>query len=308
VVLTPGGILVTGGGGQLANALMAAAGSRPLVRVGRPEFDFDRPEAIPALLRAAAPSLILNAAAYTAVDKAETDRDAAWRANCDGPRLLAEYCVGAGIPLIHVSTDYVFDGDKGAPYVETDAPNPTGVYGASKRAGEAAVLATGAHAIILRTSWVYAATGRNFVLTMLNAAAKTGHLRVVADQQGCPTAAQDLAAAMLRIADRIAAAGWNDRYGGIFHAAGSGATTWHGFATAIFAEAARHGMVPPTVAPIATADWPTPARRPADSRLDCGKLSRVFAIVLPDWRNALSRTITEVFEARKIAATNSKPL
>jgi dTDP-4-dehydrorhamnose reductase len=298
VVLTPGGILVTGGGGQLATALMAAAAGRPLVLVGRPEFDFDQPDAIPALLRAAAPRLILNAAAYTAVDKAESEPDAAFRANRDGPRLLAEYCAAAGIPLIHVSTDYVFDGAKGAPYVETDATNPTGVYGASKLAGEAAVLASGAHAVILRTSWVYAATGKNFVLTMLNAAARTNQLRVVADQQGCPTAAQDLALVMLRIADRILTTGWQDRFGGVFHAAGTGATTWHGLATAAFAEAARFGLAPPTVAPIATADWPTPARRPADSRLDCGKLAAVYGIALPDWRDALTRTITVLYAGR----------
>jgi dTDP-4-dehydrorhamnose reductase len=238
------------------------------------------------------PSLIINAAAYTAVDKAETDVEAARRANTDGPRLLAEYCAEAGVPLIHVSTDFVFDGAKGAPYVETDATNPTSVYGTTKRDGEDAILATTARAIILRTSWVYAATGRNFVLTMLNAAKKTSQLRVVADQQGCPTAAADLAAAILRIADRFTAIGWSDSWRGIYHAAGSGATTWHGLATAAFAEAARFGAPIPTVTPIATADWPTPARRPADSRLDCGKLGRSFGIALPDWRNALSRTIT----------------
>ena len=308
MVLTPGGILVTGGSGQLAGALMARAGSQKLMRVGRPEFDFDRPDDIAALLRAAAPSLIINAAAHTAVDKAETDVEAAYRANRDGPRILAEYCAAAGIPLIHVSTDFVFDGANGAPYVETDATNPTSVYGASKLAGETAVLASGARAIILRTSWVYAATGRNFVLTMLNAAAKTSHLRVVGDQRGCPTAARDLAAAILRMSARLASIGWNDAYRGVFHAAGGGSTTWHGLATATFAEAAKYGMTAPTVEAIATADWPTPALRPADSRLDCGKLGKVFGIALPDWRNALSRTITDVFEARKRAAANPNPV
>ncbi len=183
---------------------------------------------------------------------------------------------------------------KGEPYVETDATNPTGVYGASKLAGEQAVLASGARAIILRTSWVYAATGKNFLLTMLNAARKTKTLRVVADQRGCPTAAADLAAAILCIADRLAE-GWDDALGGIYHAAGSGEATWHGFAEAIFARAARHGLPCPTVAPIATADWPTPARRPPDSRLDCTKLSRVFGLALPDWRDSVDRTVDATF-------------
>lgn len=297
MVLNP--ILVTGGSGQLATALMERGAGRNLRLAGRPEFDFDRLDAIQGLLRDIAPSLVINAAAYTAVDKAETDAEATYRANRDGPRLIAEYCAEAGIPLIHVSTDYVFDGDKGAPYVETDATNPTGVYGASKRAGEEAILATEARAIILRTSWVYAATGRNFMLTMLNAAKKTNHLRVVADQRGTPTAAPDLAAAILRLAGRLAVMPWNPAWRGVFHATGAGATTWHGFATAIFEEAAKHGVTPPTIEPIATADWPTPVRRPPDSRLDCGKLGRTFGIVLPEWRNALSRTITGVFTGAK---------
>ncbi len=292
MVLSPGSILVTGGSGQLATALMHAAGHRPLLRVGRPEFDFDRPDGVRALLHAAAPQLIINAAAYTAVDKAETDFDAAARANTDGPRILAEYCAATGIPLIHVSTDFVFDGRKGTPYVETDATCPASVYGSTKCRGEEAILATGARAVILRTAWVYAATGRNFVLTMLNAAKKTDQLRVVADQTGCPTAAVDLADAILAIVDRLAEAGWLDDWGGIYHAAGSGATTWHGLATATFEEASRYGVAVPTVTPIATADWPTPARRPADSRLDCGKLAGTFGITLPHWRDALSRTIT----------------
>ncbi len=295
MVLSAGPILVTGGTGQLASALLAGTANRPMVLAGRPEFDFDRLDAILPLLRAAAPSLIINAAAYTAVDRAESEPDAARRANTDGPRLIAEYCATTRTPLIHVSTDYVFDGSKHEPYLETDPTNPTTIYGTTKRDGEVAILATSAPAMILRTSWVYAATGRNFVLTMLNAAKKTNELRVVADQQGCPTAAADLAAAIIRITDQIATIGWSDTWRGIYHAAGSGATTWHGLATATFAEAAKYGAPLPTVIPIATADWPTPARRPADSRLDCSKLSRTFGIALPDWRNALSRTITAVF-------------
>ncbi|MGH7156269.1 MAG: dTDP-4-dehydrorhamnose reductase, partial [Acetobacteraceae bacterium] len=226
-------ILVTGGSGQVATALAQQGGSRVRL-VGRPMLDFDRIETVEPMFRGTAPTLVVNAAAYTAVDAAETDQDAAWRANRDGPATLALLCEQAGIPLIHISTDYVFDGEKNAPYVESDAPAPTGVYGASKLAGEVAVLGTCSRAIVLRTSWVYAPGGRNFVRTMLNAAPKTPRLRVVADQKGCPTATADLAAAILAIAGQIEATGWASRFAGIFHAAGSGWTTWHGLARAIF--------------------------------------------------------------------------
>ena len=279
-------ILVTGGGGQVARALAAASGGRDLRVVGRPDFDFDRPDTLRAVLDAARPSLVVNAAAYTAVDQAEQEADAAFRANRDGPAALAAWCAAHGARLIHISTDYVFDGTKGAPYVEGDATNPTGVYGASKLAGELAVLASGARALILRTSWVYAASGRNFVLTMLNAARRTDRLRVVADQHGCPTAAADLAAAILALADA-----WDGEGGGVYHAAGSGATTWHGLAEAVFARAATHGLARPTVTPIATEDWPTPARRPADSRLDCRRLGTEFGVTLPAWQDSVARTV-----------------
>jgi dTDP-4-dehydrorhamnose reductase len=289
-------VLVTGGTGQLATALAAQGGER--VRLaGRPAFDFDRPESVEQEFRTSKPDLVVNAAAYTAVDAAETDVGAPYRANRDGPALLARLCQKAAIPLIHVSTDYVFDGTKGAPYVETDATAPMGVYGTSKLAGETAVLAACRQAVVLRTSWVYAATGRNFVRTMLNAARRTNQLRVVADQIGCPTAAQDLAAAILAVAARISAEGWQPAFGGVFHAAGSGWTSWHGLARAVFQEAARHGMAIPEVTPIQTADWPTPARRPADSRLDCAKLEAVYGHRLPAWRDGLARTIDAIFAA-----------
>src|SRR5271165_5360673 len=239
-------VLVTGGGGQVALALEAAAseaaaGDPPVRRIGRPEFDFDRPETIAASVAAHRPALVVNAAAYTAVDQAETDRDAARRANTDGPRLLAEICARARVPLIHISTDYVFDGAKGAPYVETDATAPTGVYGASKLAGEQEVLAVWARTVVLRTSWVYAPTGKNFVRTVLRVGAERDRLRVVADQKGCPTTAVDLADAILAIAARLRG-GWQDSYAGVFHAAGDGETTWHGLAVATFAEAAKFGV------------------------------------------------------------------
>ncbi len=280
-------ILVIGGAGQLATALAGLAG--PAVRqAGRPGLDFDRPDTVRTAFRDAQPALVVNAAAWTAVDAAEAEPDAARRANTDGPALLAALCADAGIPLIHVSTDYVFDGLKGAPYVETDPTSPTGVYGATKLDGERAVLAANPRSVVLRTSWVYSATGKNFVRTMLGA--KAPRLRVVADQLGCPTAALDLARAVLDVASLLQA-GWRDEYAGVFHAAGTGWTSWHGLAVATFEEAARHGRPAPPVDAIATADWPTPARRPPDSRLDCSKLSDVFGVTLPAWRPSLAQVV-----------------
>ena len=285
-------ILVTGGAGQLATAL-AAEGGDAVRRVGRPELDFDRPDTIAATFQSVSPRLVVNAAAWTAVDAAETEPDAAMRANRDGPAELARLCAAAGIPLIHVSTDYVFDGNKGEPYLETDAPGPTGVYGATKLAGERAVLAACPRAAVLRTSWVYSATGKNFVKTMLNAGKVRDRLTVVGDQKGCPTSASDLAAAILAVAGRMEE-GWRDEYGGVFHAAGDGWTTWHGLAEAVFDEAGRLGATVPEVVSIRTEDWPTPARRPPDSRLECGKMARVFGVRQPPWRDSVRRTVSDL--------------
>jgi dTDP-4-dehydrorhamnose reductase len=287
-------ILITGGSGQLGDALqkLFTAQGVAFTAVSRPEFDFERPETIAACFEAVKPDLVINAAAYTAVDKAETDQDAAKAGNHTGPLALARLCEAADIPFIHVSTDYVFDGGKNAPYVETDSTNPTGVYGATKRDGEEAILATSAKAIILRTAWVYAAHGKNFARTMLTAGRKMPTLRVVADQRGAPTAAPDLAAAIGAIVARIGETGWQPQYRGIFHAAGGGETTWHGFANAIFEAASHQGYQPPDVQPIRTADWPTPAKRPADSRLDGTKLANVFGVRLPHWRDSLPGIVT----------------
>ena len=292
-------ILIAGASGQLAVALGQAAPLHRLTvrQVERPALDFDRPASIAAVFAETRPWLVINAAAYTAVDAAEDEPEAAFRANRDGPAELARLCETAGIPLIHVSTDYVYDGGKGAPYVEADATAPQGVYGASKLAGDQAVLSGCSRAIVLRTSWVYSPTGRNFVRTMLNAAQRTDRLRVVADQKGCPTSALDLAEAILAIAGRIESAGWQDRLAGLYHAAGAGWTTWHGLALATFEEAVRHGVRVPTVDPITTVEWPTRARRPPDSRLDCGRLQAMFGLRLPVWRESLARTIDAVFAA-----------
>ncbi|HQT63283.1 MAG TPA: dTDP-4-dehydrorhamnose reductase [Acidocella sp.] len=286
-------ILITGGSGQLGHALQALAAARGLdfVAVSRPQFDFEKPETITTCFEDAKPLLVINAAAYTAVDAAESNEAAARAGNHTGPLQLAALCAAANIPFIHVSTDYVFDGNKGAAYTEDDATAPTGVYGLTKRDGEEAILATNAKAIILRTSWVYAASGKNFARTMLNAARKTNSLRVVADQRGTPTAAPDLAAAILDIANILQATGWQPQYRGVFHATGGGETTWFGFANAIFA-ATPDDFPKPVVTPIATSDWPTPARRPADSRLDCNKLAKIFGLKLPDWQTSLPPIVT----------------
>ncbi len=292
--LPPGGpILVTGGSGQLATSLVRLGGPR-IHRVGRPGFDFDQPDTVRTVFAAISPVAVVNAAAWTAVDAAETAVEAATRANRDGPELLAALCAQAGIPFVHVSTDYVFDGDKGVPYIEDDPVSPTGVYGRTKVEGERAALAANPRTIVLRTSWVYSATGKNFVRTMINAGEKNSTLRVVGDQRGAPTASDDLAVAILSIMARIEQGGWQDSYAGIFHAAGAGETSWHGLAVAALEVAQAHGRAMPDVVAIRTVDWPTPARRPADSRLDCDKLERVFGVRLPPWRGSLTRAVDEL--------------
>ena len=291
--------LITGAAGQLGRALLARAPHGWDCRgLTRDELDLTDPGAIGRLITAEVPDVLLNAAAYTAVDRAESEEGLAFAVNSRAVGAMATALGEVGGHLVHVSTDFVFDGTKGAPYGEDDPTHPMGVYGASKLGGETAVLAACPRAVILRTSWVYAARGRNFVLTMLNLARSREHLRVVADQLGCPTAADDLAAAILGIADRIGREGWQDDFGGVFHAAGGGETTWHGLACAAIAGAGAFGHPQPKlIEAITTAEYPTPARRPADSRLDGGKLERVFGLRLPPWEQALERTIGRIFAA-----------
>jgi dTDP-4-dehydrorhamnose reductase len=290
-----GPVLITGATGQLGISLKKASGERSVYVADRIAIDFNRPRLIGALVEQLGPRAIINAAAYTSVDKAEAEREAAYSANRDGPEILANCAAHAGIPFVHVSTDYVFDGEKGSPYTEVDRPSPTGVYGASKLAGEEAVLAIGGKNIILRTAWLYSPWGRNFLRTMLERGARNQRIRVVNDQTGCPTSAHDLAVAIWTIVDKIALDGWRHEFGGVFHAVGSGATTWHGFATAIFAEAVRYGVVVSEVEAICTESWPTPTKRPPDSRLDCTKLAATFGMKLPAWRDGLTRAISEYF-------------
>ena len=284
-------ILVTGRGGQLATGLEAALPAQGFeaILVGQPDFEFDRPETVAAAFAAAAPDAVVNCAAWTAVDAAEGDEAAAFRANALGPGQLARLCAGSGIPLIQVSTDYVFDGRKGAPYVEEDEPNPLGAYGRTKLAGEWAALAGNERTIVMRTAWLYAPAGANFLRTMLRLGAERDELRVVADQQGSPTAAPDLADAIAAVLARVRTTGWQPAYRGVFHAVSTGYTTWHGFAEAIF-EAAG-GPKRPKVHAVGTADFPTRAARPADGRLETAKLAATFGVRLPPWQEGLMRVM-----------------
>ena len=283
-------ILVTGGSGQLARALRLRGGDAVTV-VGRPLFDFGQPDTVVRVMHDMRPDLVINAAAWTAVDAAEEDPDLARQANTEGPALLAWLCAGQAVPLLHVSTDYVFSGTRGRPYRETDPIDPQSVYGRTKAEGEKAVLAACARAMVVRTAWVYGPHGHNFVRTMLDAACKAPQLKVVADQSGNPTSTLDLADALLQVAARIRQSGWQPTYRGVFHAAGGGSATWHELASAAVAHAGRHGHPAPPVMPIGTADWPTPAARPIDARLDCGRLKQVFGLELPHWRDSLGSVV-----------------
>lgn len=250
--------------------------------------DFDRPDSLAELVERVAPAIVVNAAAYTAVDKAEDDVDAAFRTNAEAPGVLARACALRDIPFVHYSTDYVFDGQGSRPYREDDPTAPLGVYGASKLAGEDAVRSAGGRHLILRTAWVYGRHGHNFMKTMLRLGEDRDELRVVADQIGSPTPARliaDVTAGLLQRPDAE----------GTFHLTAAGQTSWHGFAAAIFEEAVARGLIAraPRVLPITTADYPTRARRPAYSCLDVGKLERVLARRIPSWRAGLTRVLQE---------------
>ena len=289
-------VLVVGKSGQLARS-MAARGwdGGDIVCLGRDEFDLARPESIPSRLEAYRPALVVNAGAYTAVDKAETEADAAFAVNRDGPGALAGACARADIPLIHLSTDYVFDGTKEGAYREDDAVSPLGVYGASKLGGEEAVRAAAPRHMILRTSWVYSPYGANFVKTMLRLAETRDEVSVVCDQVGCPTYAPDIADAVGALVSRLLS---GEEIYGTFHMAGRDATTWHEFATGIFAEAGRRGARVPSLKAIATSDYPTPARRPMNSRLDCTKLEAATGLRLPGWQSGVGRCLDALLPAR----------
>lgn len=285
-------LLVIGAQGQVAQALCVAGAARAIQvdARGRDRLDATDPAALSTAIAAGPWTAVVNAAAYTAVDRAETEPDAAYALNRDTPASLAAACAAAGLPLIHLSTDYVFDGAKPGAYGEDDPVAPLGIYGASKAAGEAAVRAALPAHVILRTSWVFSATGQNFLRTMLRLAATRDEIGVVDDQTGRPTAAADLAEAILAIAVALAA-GKQDGFG-TFHYAGAGATTWHGFATAIFAGAAARGLCrAPRLRRIATSDFPTAARRPANSVLATGRLTARYALTPPPWTSGLDAAL-----------------
>jgi dTDP-4-dehydrorhamnose reductase len=279
-------IAVTGSKGQVATSLIERAGPETeVVALGRPAFDLTDRAAVLAGLEAARPDVVVNAAAYTAVDKAEADEAAAVRVNGDGAGHVAEAAARLGVPLLHLSTDYVFDGALDRPYREDDPTAPAGAYGRSKLAGERLVAERCKDSVIVRTAWVYSPFGANFVRTMLRLNETRDEVGVVADQRGNPTSALDIADAMIAMAARLKGDA-SPTLRGVFHLTGSGEATWADLAETIFREAAARGRRLTQVKRIATADYPTPARRPANSRLDNEKLTRVYGVKLPEWRQS----------------------
>jgi dTDP-4-dehydrorhamnose reductase len=289
-------VLVTGCEGQLARSLQERGAALPHVSVqaiGRPELDLERPGSIAEAIAAAAPDVVVNAAAYTAVDQAEDEPERAFRINGAAAGEVAAAARRAGARIIQVSTDYVFDGTAPGAYAETAPTRPLGIYGRSKLEGELRVAEANPDHVILRTAWVYGVHGRNFLKTMLGAAARRDELGVVADQHGNPTASDDLADGIFAL---IAA--WRDRpllgLGGTYHLAGTGEASWFEFATAIFEEAARHGLPSAAVRPIRTADWPTRAARPANSALDSRRFAAHFGYRAPPWRQSTAAAVAEL--------------
>ncbi|PAA16143.1 dTDP-4-dehydrorhamnose reductase [Pseudomonas fragi] len=285
-------ILVSGKTGQVAVELQKhLAGQGNLTVLGRDVLDLSQPEQIRAQVRAHKPDLIIIAAAHTAVDQAESEPELAFAINASAPGVFAEEAAALGIPLIHYSTDYVFDGSKPAPYTEDDATNPLGVYGKSKLAGELAIAASGAQHLILRTSWVYSTHGKNFLLTMQRLLQERPELRVVADQIGAPTWAGTIARSTRALIERWQAGdagAW-----GTYHLTAQGETSWFGFTQAIAAHLSAQGKTCATLEPIPASAYPTPAARPQNSRLDCSKLAREWGVTQPDWEAALSECVAE---------------
>jgi dTDP-4-dehydrorhamnose reductase len=287
-------VLIVGKAGQLASALTEiAAMTRGVdaVALGRPDLDSTDAASVARAMEEVRPEVVVNAAAYTAVDKAETEPDAAFALNGHGARLLADASERCGAAIIHVSTDYVFDGEKPAPYVETDQTGPVNVYGRSKLEGEFAVRMGNPRHLILRTAWVHSATGANFVRTMLRLAGERKALRVVDDQVGSPTYAPHLAEVVIALAQEMAAAGDGDPRWGTYHAAGTGTVSWCGLAREVFRLSAASGGPSAEVEAIGTQDYPTPARRPGNSRLDCQRLRTVYGLALPPWQSGVAACV-----------------
>jgi len=288
-------ILVIGREGQLARALVEAAerDGIELTALGRPSLDLTDAASIEPAVRELRPKLVVNAAAYTAVDKAVSDPDGAFAVNAVGAEGIAKACAAHDIPVIHVSTDYVFDGAKSEPYCEDDPTNPINIYGHSKLEGEQRIASACAQHLILRTAWVHSPWGSNFVKTMLRLARSRPSINVVGDQLGCPTYAPHLADIILAIAGRAiddpASVPW-----GIYHAVGRGETTWAAFAQEVFRCAPDNGLPVAEVVSIETAGYPTPARRPMNSRLDCEKLKSCFGLSLPNWRTGVQDCVARL--------------
>lgn len=293
-------ILVTGTQGQVVRALIerGAAEGVAVETLGRPDYDLLEPSRLVEAISASSADVIVNAAAYTAVDKAESEPEIATAINGAAAGAIARAAASRGAPVIQLSTDYVFDGALARPYREDDPLAPINAYGRSKLAGEFAVAAANPRYVVLRTAWVYSPFSANFVRTMLRLGETRDTVRVVADQLGSPTSAFDTADAILAIARRLTAAPSEASLGGVFHLVGSGEASWADFAEAIFAQAQRFGRAPVTVARIATADYPTPAKRPANSRLDTGKLRAVYGVSPPDWRDSLAPCVERLMAGR----------
>jgi dTDP-4-dehydrorhamnose reductase len=291
-------LFVTGGEGQLGTELIAQAASRGMQVLAPPlaQMDFTRPEQIDRFWDEFRPEAVINAAAYTAVDRAESEPELTFTINAEAPARIARRCAREQIPLIHISTDYVFDGLKGTPYLEDDPVAPLGVYGRSKAAGEAAVRTGLAQHLIVRTAWLYSAHGANFVKTVIRLVIERGELRVVDDQLGCPTCAADLADAVLHLAARLGsgmAIPW-----GTYHYCGSGVTSWHGLARHVLETLAARGRIASfRLVPITTAEYPTPARRPPYSVLDCRRIESAFGIRRPAWPQSVEKTVDRLLSA-----------
>jgi dTDP-4-dehydrorhamnose reductase len=287
-------LLVTGRDGQVARALRAKAGaSLEMIALGRPELDLAAPAALAAVVARVKPDVVVNAAAYTMVDKAEEEEALAMTINGDAAGALARAAAELNVPIVQISTDYVFDGTKAGAYVESDPVAPINAYGRSKLGGERAVAAGNPRHAILRTSWVYDGWGKNFLKTMLCLAETRDELGVVADQIGAPSYAPDIAEAVIAVARNLVDDA-DARRAGVFHMTGGGETSWAGFAREIFRLSTAQGGPSAWVREIATADYPTPAKRPANSRLNCDALARVHGARMPDWRDALQRCMTDM--------------
>lgn len=291
-------ILVTGANGQIGWELSKGGAKRgfDILALDRATLDITDPSAVNREVSGSGASVVVNGAAYTAVDQAESEPELAFAVNRDGPAYLASSCAEVGVPLVHISTDFVFDGEKQGPYLETDPISPLSIYGASKAAGEVAVRERLREHIILRTSWVYGAHGHNFVKTMLRLGREKEVVRVVADQHGCPTYAADMAETILAIAGQITRG--REITWGTYHYCGKGVTSWYDFAEAILELASEYvSLKVKQVEAISTAEYPTQAKRPANSVLDCSLVERYFGIVCKPWKESLGRMLKQVFLA-----------